>query len=273
MLMEAFNIDQGPEFSPPAVVTTLSCWNGERFVVRDDLLPGGTKQRALAPYLLDLQRQGFHHFTYASPFSGFAQIALAYVAKTLNLPCTIVCERDQREPNYSVFHPFSMLAHKFGAHVILVDSLAEAEEVATTLTERVEASFKIPLGFDSPIFRSHLKEALSLQWQTIVQQIPISIKTLWLPVGSGTLAKTFREVIPSQVQMKCLNVRVLEDKDFRLDLVRQLPMLSMLKASMPFHVEADTLPEVPSNLFYDAKIWRYLNLDGEDGDLWWNVAR
>ena len=53
--------------------------NGHVIVVRDDLLDGGTKQRAAVPFLMYFLQNGCKEFTYASPFSGFAQIGRAHV--------------------------------------------------------------------------------------------------------------------------------------------------------------------------------------------------
>lgn len=72
-----------PDLSPRPVITKL---DGIR-VVRDDLLPGGTKQRASAPFIQDMVNIGYSHFVYASPFAGFAQVALAYTCRMLNVRC------------------------------------------------------------------------------------------------------------------------------------------------------------------------------------------
>ncbi|HVK60991.1 MAG TPA: hypothetical protein VM432_05555 [Bdellovibrionales bacterium] len=56
-------------------IDALNIRGSRLHVVRDDLLKAGTKQRAAIPYLLDLRKDGFEEFVYASPFSGFAQIA------------------------------------------------------------------------------------------------------------------------------------------------------------------------------------------------------
>jgi hypothetical protein len=59
------------------VLTPLQIDAGTVHVVRDDLLPGGTKQRAVHAYLRDAIAGGATSFVYASPPPGFAQVALA----------------------------------------------------------------------------------------------------------------------------------------------------------------------------------------------------
>ena len=65
------------DYSPLPVVSKISLESKNIFAIRDDLLPGGTKQRAAIPYIHNEIKKGHRHFIYASPFSGFAQVALA----------------------------------------------------------------------------------------------------------------------------------------------------------------------------------------------------
>ncbi|MBC7370827.1 MAG: hypothetical protein H7326_04635 [Bdellovibrionaceae bacterium] len=72
------------ELSPPVVLQKMKIANATSYIAREDLLEGGSKQRAIAPYLEDLVRAGYTHFIYASPFCGFAQVALAASARKLD---------------------------------------------------------------------------------------------------------------------------------------------------------------------------------------------
>jgi hypothetical protein len=259
------------QFSPLIKTSLLPIPQGLVMVIRDDLLPGGTKQRATAPYLRELMEEGHTSFFYASPFAGFAQVALAYAAQKLGVSCTIVCEKDQTQPGRR-FHPFSLLAENYGAQIILVDSLSSAEVRAFELSHQSQ-SLKIPLGLDSPIFRQHLKTELMLQWSEIEKLSSQKIKSLWLPLGSGTLARTFNEIVPKEVLINCVNVRVLDSQDDRIRAISDNPRIKIYEAPMKFHEEARVLPTVPSNLFYDAKLWDFIRLHAHDRDVWWNVAR
>lgn len=255
------------QFSPPLVMTKLD----QVLVVRDDLLPGGTKQRACAPYLKLLMNEGHENFFYASPFSGFAQVALSYVCKVLNIECTIVCEKDQRFPHLAHFHPFSQKARANGAKLVMAQSLPEAEEIASVLAENSFAGFKLPLGFDSDHFRQELHRELSTQWNEL--ELSHKVKRVWLPVGSGTLARTFNGFLPKHIELNCVNVHVLEESDPRISQLKNFERIKMFKAPMAFHEPATDHPRIPSNIFYDAKIWNFLREQGREGDLWWNVAQ
>lgn len=82
------------QFSPPAVVDRLSIPQGHIYVVRDDVLDGGTKQRAAVPYIERLAHEGVREFIYASPFAGFAQVALAVACREVGVRATVFAERD-----------------------------------------------------------------------------------------------------------------------------------------------------------------------------------
>lgn len=253
------------DLSPPCVTSTLKTGSdAEILVVRDDYLTGGTKERALWGYLSGLSCTDY---AYASPFSGFAQIALAHVSAQMGRSCTIIAELN---PHTGDYHPYSLRARSFGANLFPARDLAEAEELAHRLVLARKQMIKIPLGFDVPEFRASMTRVLMNEWAPIAKNIPGGVKRLWLPVGSGTLASTFLKFLPSQIEILGLNVRVLSESDGRLQVLR--PEIDLRLASVPFHEPASILPEIPSNLFYDAKLWEIINEEGRTGDVWWNVA-
>lgn len=258
--------------SPKVTLSKLSTKKGNRFAVRDDLLPGGTKQRACAPFLTRMQEFGFDHFVYASPFSGFAQVALAYVCRELKIPCTLFAERDQRFPEKQVMHPFTELALSYGATVHIVDSLDEAENDSVHFAWKTPLCFKIPLGFACESFNSALDRELQIQWDFMHDMLG-PVKTIWLPLGSGTLAQSFGRVLPADVTINCVNVHVLSRDDRRIQNITTNPRFNLFHASVPFREEAQHRPSIPSNLFYDAKVWSFLEEYGHEGDVWWNVAQ
>lgn len=258
---------QSMDLSPRPLITKL----GNFRVVRDDVLPGGTKQRASAPFIEDMIRLGYNHFVYASPFAGFAQVALAYTCRILGVKCTIVCERDQRFENKQL-HPFSELAKVYGAKIILVNSLREAEDFAMAIGIHQYNTFKIPLGFNCKEFTDHLEKVIQKAFRQIESDSGI-VKRLWIPVGSGTLMKTFLSALPERVNFACVDVRVLGQNDTRISFIKCHPRVEYFEAPMLFHEEANEIPDIPSNLFYDAKLWSFIKTYGALGDVWWNVAR
>lgn len=269
--------DLAPSFetlSPPVQIDKLAYRGQDFFVVRDDLLPGGTKQRACAPFLSGLATHGYEQICYASPFAGFAQVALAYTCSRLGLASRIFCEADRTQSEgLMVKHEFTRLAESFGASVHLTRTLQESEELAADLAVSQARTVKIPLGFDCEGFKSALEEELVLQWDIIKRRMGRAPRRLWLPVGSGTLASVFKRIVGGETSINCVNVRILEADDTRLRALREDASITMFSAPERFHQQADLLPSIPSNIHYDAKIWQFLARHGESGDLWWNVAR
>ncbi|HEY1068445.1 MAG TPA: hypothetical protein VGE52_20140, partial [Pirellulales bacterium] len=142
-----------PEFQ----IEKIRCGDRSILVVREDLLAGGTKQRACVPYLEELVAEGVEEFVYASPFAGFAQVALAISARALGKKSTIFCERDATSPDQARFHEFSELARNHGARTVLVESLDHAIRDATCYAGERIGRAQLPLGFDCESFRGHLK--------------------------------------------------------------------------------------------------------------------
>jgi len=240
-------------------------------VVRDDLLPAGTKQRAILPLLRDFQRQGARHMIYASPFAGFAQVALAYGCQSVGLQCTLFCERDPHQPGAAP-HAFTKLAQRWGAKIALTGNLAEAEDLAEELAQS-SGGMKIPLGFHCREFQQHFQESVAHALGEIRRKIGVLPKRTWLPVGSGTLANAFHKVAPETMELCCVDVHVLNPKDLRLQALRLLPRVTYFSAEEDFQEMAAHRPPLPSNIHYDAKLWSFVKNHARDGDLWWNVAR
>jgi hypothetical protein len=259
--------------TPLAVIESLQYKSNSFYVVRDDLLPGGSKQRASVPLLQKLHQQGFKHFIYASPFAGFAQVALAFAAQQLNLTCHIFCEEDKTNSTSFQKHRFTKLAEKFGAQITIVKTLKEAELQAEFETEKATNHFKIPLGFNCIEFRDEFEIQLKKQWAHIIKKIGMTPKRVWLPLGSGTLLSVIRRVLPEKTLINCVNVNVLADEDPRIQAVKNDPRVTYYKTPEFFYEVAEQPPNIPSNIHYDAKLWRHLMAHGQTNDLWWNVAR
>lgn len=253
---------------------------GHAWVVRDDLLPGGTKQRAAVPLLTELGEQGCREIVYASPFAGFAQVALAISARATGLDCVIFAERVPGSPQLP--HVFSRLAAEHGATLLLADDLEDADRLARRFVTRrtrgskARDSRQLPLGLDCPAFQVHLRDALARQVGVIERTTgPLagSGRRVFLPVGSGTLARAFRHVLPPRTAIEAIDVGVLAATDDRVAGVGRLAGTRLRRTTERFRDPAEVEAPVPSNLHYDAKLWRWVRDEGRDGDLWWNVAR
>ena len=264
--------------NPTPLIDKLVTSRGHDFhVLREDLLIGGTKQRAAFQYVTLMKKSGVQELCYASPFAGFAQVALAVCCQALELPCHIFAERDKSQAHQGpssarALHPFSKLAKDLGAHVHLFDSLDDAERASASFSSRRFQSKKIPLGFNCPAYLTFFEENVAKIWKQLTS-LGLRPERIWVPVGSGTLALTLRAALPPSVRLECLDVRVLPLNDPRLLAVARLPNTTLRHVPELFHERAGLTPPIPSNLHYDAKLWRYLRSEAAPSDLWWNVAR
>jgi hypothetical protein len=258
--------------SPDVVVEPLRTKNGIVRVVRDDRLPGGTKQRAIVPYLEELVAEGYREFVYASPFCGYAQVALASAAALLGVKATIFCETDQTPGVPPGLHPFAKRAESLGAVVMRVPDLATATDRAGSHAARVGSALELPLGFDCDRFRRHLGREIRSQLARVFAPGSSAPRSIWLPLGSGTLATVFDGVVAPEIELRCVNVRIFTLDSPRLARFAGRARVKIFEAPERFVELAGIPPEIPSNVHYDAKLWRFIDRYAEDGDVWWNVG-
>lgn len=236
-------------------------------VIRDDLLPGGTKSRGAKPFLRHMNKtHGFNEFTYASPFSGYAQIALALSAFNCGFKSKIFCEKDPKTNGVSIFTK----SIENISNITLCDSLEEAEILSSEYEEKNTNCFKVPLGFKHHLFSEYLRYDITAPLISIINSY--GIKRLWVSTGSGTLATILREIIPDNIEINCVNVKVLPITDERIQGLTKLKNTNLLNVNENFPEPATISPPIPSNLYYDAKVFQLLNENANEEDLWWNVA-
>lgn len=255
-------------FSPPIEISPLTTEQGNVFVVRDDLLRGGTKQRAAVPFINALKKQGVDEVVYASPFSGYAQVAIAISSQSVNVKSTIFVEKDQ-----TIEHPtFSFFSRKIAdiSNLQITKNLADAETEAENYCRGNDSRRKIPLGLNDEQFKQCLRHELTEQWALLCKTIVP--ERLWISLGSGTLAEVLHPIISKTTILSCVDVHVLPDNHPRIQKIKELYNVEIYSAPEVFIKPALNPPEIPSNLFYDAKVWQFINKKAKHNDVWWNVA-
>ena len=239
-------------------------------VVRDDLLRGGTKERGLRPVVEDLVRGGATRFVYASPFCGYAQIALATTVVPLGAAAIVFSDV---APGGATLHPYSLEARAHGAEVHPCATLADAEARADAYTRAHPGAVKLPLGFACSAFHAAYVAAIRVEWQRLLATVGRRPRHVFVPVGSGTLLRAFAEALDGSVDIHAIDVRVLALEDPRLAVLDTLPRVTVHRAVQPFAQPSDQPPPFPSNPYYDAKLLPFVDALAEDGSVWWNVAR
>jgi len=216
---------------------------GDVLIVRDDLIPGGTKRR-----VIDCLIAGYAEVVYASPAYGYAQVALAHAGASVGCRVTIFTAQ-RRE-----WHPRTREAIASGARIVGVPYgyLSNVQAKAKAYAEQTGALL-LPFGFDTPAFRDALA--------AVARSLPVNPSEVWSVAGSGTLSRALQHAWPDA---RCYAVRVGRTPD--------AGRASVLTAPEPFERDATERPPFPSTSNFDAKAWRFVSRQASPGSLFWNVA-
>jgi hypothetical protein len=257
-------------------------------VVRDDLLIGGTKQRAL--YKLILANQKYNNFVYAGPTTGYAQLALSYCCFLLGKKCTIFTSGVRTKlTEKAAMYP--------GCTIIENTTLKEAQNNATAAVMNgtvrdgsSESSFLIPFGMDFKEYTDLLEEQLKIAAQN-TQLYPLDKKfTLWLTVGSGTLLKVFSKVWPNATFRPVQVGKAIQKENYSnelwtrmggqqiVDLLRVNPYSDVVPRKghqyQEFYEEVpeNLRPPYPALLTYDAKVWQRVLMYAKNDEYIWSTG-
>jgi len=226
---------------PAPIVESI---NGFR-VVRDDLLPGGTKVRYLEPLVAKLPTETF---IYASPAYGYAQIALAHAAKLHGKKAVIfVAKRN-------AMHPRTLEAKAAGAEIHEVEhGYLSVVQARARDYRRDYGGFLLPFGADLPDAVTAIADAARATGEHPTE--------VWACAGSGTLTRGLQQAWPDA---RHYAVRVGSKPNPGIAHVYEAPEKYQDNAKRP--------PPFPSCSNYDAKVWAFLEAHGSPGALFWNVA-
>lgn len=216
---------------------------GGVIVVRDDLIPGGTKSRVIPQLLM-----GASEFVYASPAYGYAQIALAHACRAAGLAATIFTAKRGE------LHARTKEAKEAGAKIVLVPHgyLSNVQSKARAYAESVGAKL-LPFGLDVPEMADGIRRAaLSVGYEP---------EEVWTVAGSGTLSRALQSAWP---HARFFAVRV--------GAAPNAGRATVLTAPERFEQDAKIRPPFPSCSNYDAKAWAFIQRQASSGALFWNVA-
>lgn len=228
---------------------------GDLLVVRDDLMPGGTKARVLS-VLFDPEHG---EYVYPSPVQGYAQVALAHCAAKAGVLAHIFCAHRAQK------HPRTLEAEAAGAVIseIKPGYLTQVRKVAadycahrTDLLGSAPAAKLLPFGLDDPRFIAALADvARSLKIETPTE--------VWSVAGSGVLTRALQQAWPDCPRFFAVQVGHKPD----------VGRANLFKAEERFEDDARFPPPFPSCSNYDAKAWEFVRKHARPGALFWNVAR
>lgn len=225
---------------PDPHVETVDRWQ----VVRDDLLPGGTKVRAL-PALID--DDSADEFVYAGPAYGYAQVALGHACRSAGRRATCFV------PARSSLHPRSTEALAAGTRIVEVRHgrlsvlKARARDYCAATSARL-----LPFGLDTPAFVS----ALAAVARPVADPAEV-----WCVAGSGALTRALQEAWPAAAHHAVV-----------VGASPDVGRAVRWHAPEPFERDARRPPPYPATSNYDAKVWQFVVDQASPGALIWNVA-
>lgn len=241
---------------PEFLLDSYPTKNGHVTVVRDDIVPGGTKQRVLEQWIAEM---GPGEYVYASPAEGYAQIALALTCAALGSGYranVFVARRKE-------MHLRTQLARKAGAIITEIENVpafnvltarARAYAAPSLIADRDMERKLLPFGLDAPRFKELLVSIIK-------GGVDYKPKEVWSVVGSGTLIRCLQEVWP-KASFNAVQV------GHKADIGKAERYIAPEK----FSQRAKFMPPYPSCDSYDAKAWQFVYEHAADGALVWNVA-
>jgi hypothetical protein len=216
-------------------------------VVRDDLIPGGTKSRFLVPLF-----EAHQEIVYASPAYGGAQLSLAYSAQMTGKAATVFVAKRKE------LHARTQEARLAGARIhqvspgYLTNVQAKAKRYANDT-----GAFYMQFGGGTEAINI-LADAAS----QVAQQVG-PLDEVWCAAGSGVLLRALQQGLPAK---RYIGVEVghhLSSTEIgqALLMTNPLPFEREYKGPVPF----------PSCRNYDAKAWAVCRDHGQGRRLFWNV--
>jgi len=206
------------------------------FVLRDDLIAGGTKRRALDILLQGLTEKDV---SYAGTIFGYGALALAHA-----------CEAAGKTAH--LYLSCNNLGHPMLEHIRATGAVIERCEALPVeqLHREIAGEYIFPLGFDTPEFHTVMVDAL--------RQLDISpYSEIWCPVVSGTLAKGLAAAFPG-TPIKTVGMAKSTQADFY--------------APEKYHRPVAQPPPYPACPYTDAKVWQFARVHAAPNAVIWNVA-
>lgn len=222
-------------------------------VLRDDLLPGGTK----ACFIGELLDPAFDCYVYASPVYGAFQIALAEYCRQHNRKAVIFCAK-RNEP-----HENTLRAKAAGARVLQVPYgyLSNVQAKARRFCEENNGQF-LKFGGGEEIAIKRIAERA----RAVFAELGGVPDEIFCAVGSGTLLRGIERATAGarcKITGVCVGAEYKDEKGANTILV---------KYPAPFERAARSLAPFKTSRNYDLKAWEVCIARNNGGEvLFWNV--
>ena len=235
--------------NPPFVVETHENFK----VIRDDLLPGGTKQRG-HQFLADTPGDG--PIVYAGTYGGFCHVAYAVSCWYHRRPFVCFLARND--------YPTNIIAKRFGA-VIMEIAGAPYPGLKKYAEDWAAANGgTYVLGLYGPEYERYLVEAL--RKHPIDGHDPKDKIVFWLGATSAMLAKALSVIYPNAF----FNLVHLGKHEYNEELPAD--RMKLWSPAEDFLEPARDPPPYPSVALYEAKIWAIVKANASAEDYVWSTG-
>ncbi len=220
---------------PPPVIERQD----QFYIAREDLLPGGTKRRALLRWLPEIKTD---HFIYAGSVYGAGGWALAEACRDLGFRCTLALSKSEYRPHWLDRIDCTIEWH-------------DPQPVQDILAIYKDHPGLLPLGFDDDAFRTHLSD--------IFRTVDVSaFSEVWMSCVSGTMLRAAQDAWPTTP----LNAVCVAKHHGDIGKARKYD------AAEKYHQAARYPPPYSAHAFSDAKTWIHAKESGLSGGLIWNTC-
>ena len=226
--------------------------HGKFLVLRDDLLAGGTKVRALNSLIPEIDAS---RIVYPSSSTGAGAWALTEVCNRHGKEAVLFFDRGAVER----WDDAVKLCADLGATIQFSDENGREarSEAARIYASKGAHQHFFPPGFDVPEFRLAMGEA----FRGIVDAC--DPPEIWVSSSSGSISRSLQQAMPER--QHCV-VIVSDDKNIDVGNAK------VFHAREKFNQVAFKMPPFPSCEHYDAKGWYHFTRKAPAGSLFINVA-
>jgi hypothetical protein len=221
------------------------------FIVRDDLLDGGSKMR-FADYLIGSQPEVDEWVYGSSPATGYAQISLSCLCRKYGKKAVIFMADRAKDK----LHEYQLRAIESGATMQWVPNgmLSVTEKRARDYVKESPNNRRLlPIGFDHPSVIASVTR--------VANNMGVTPTEVWTVGSSGTLTRGLQQAWPD-ASFHCVAVGHKGDYG----------RAKVYRCEIPFNRETKINPPFPSAPTYDAKAWEFMKQYASPGALFWNVG-
>lgn len=233
------------------------------YVVREDLLEGGSKRRFIDRYVREEIEKGAEEFVFGgAPATGYAPMSLTLQAKHYGADATFFMAKRSLDN----LHEYQKKALEYGANIQWVNMGMLNVTLSRAKKYYEEDTFKrrnFPLGLED----ERVIEDIETLAREIREEWKDKFSEIWTVGSSGTLSRGLQKAFP-ELEVHVISVG---HKMSEREIGRAKFYKSPYKFDKPIKpIEAPPFPSAPT---YDAKAWPFLKEFAKPNALFWNVGK